>query len=87
MLGTLPAPLCIGLGAACEIAQECMEVRLSAFRTFVCDVLPRLAQAIYVLLAADLSTRPFELIQESSLGASDRKELYNGCVLLARDVL
>ena len=23
--GTLPAPLCIGFGRACEIAQECME--------------------------------------------------------------
>lgn len=23
--GTLPAPLCIGLGAACEVAQDCME--------------------------------------------------------------
>ena len=60
-LGTLPAPLCVGLGAACEIAQQCMEVctagRASGMRTtpFVSKFLHFFV--VYVVGCADVVAR------------------------------
>eukprot|EP00485_Elphidium_margaritaceum_P023603 CAMPEP_0202713560 /NCGR_PEP_ID=MMETSP1385-20130828/56124_1 /ASSEMBLY_ACC=CAM_ASM_000861 /TAXON_ID=933848 /ORGANISM="Elphidium margaritaceum" /LENGTH=431 /DNA_ID=CAMNT_0049373953 /DNA_START=194 /DNA_END=1489 /DNA_ORIENTATION=- len=44
--GTLPAPLCVGFGLACEVAQECMEEDH--------EHITRLSQRLYAGLTAEL---------------------------------